>query len=421
MLGVPGLLNAYRAGNVTLANAPGTGVADDKAVYATCPEMIRYYLGEEPILGNVPTYLGVDEDDRSYMLEHLDELVVKAVDGSGGYGMLIGPVSSAEERERVPPPDRGRPARLHRAADARPEPHADLPRRAAPGARRPAARSCSRAAITSVVPGGLTRVALRDGLAGRQLLAGRRQQGHLGAALLMLSRVAESLYWMARYIERAEDTSRAAARRTSTACSTPTCPTAGAAGASWCCCSAATSVFREHFDDYSAQAVTEFMLWHPANPDAVTACVGARAGERARRARADLERDVGAPQPAAPARLAHAAGGRARLAARVLRAHPRGSHAFQGVDEGDAAARRGVRVPPARRAPRAGRHDDAPARGQGARPAAGRAGVGRRTTRSRACCARAAPSRPSASRAATSCAPRASSRSCCSSAACRAR
>ena len=138
MLGAPGVLNAYRAGNVTIANAPGTGVADDKAVYRYVPEMIRYYLGEEPILANVPTYLGIIEDDRRYMLEHLEELVVKTVDGSGGYGMLIGPVSSAEERDDVPAPHPGRAARVHRAAHARAEPHADLPRGAAPRAHRPA-------------------------------------------------------------------------------------------------------------------------------------------------------------------------------------------------------------------------------------------------------------------------------------------
>jgi uncharacterized circularly permuted ATP-grasp superfamily protein len=99
LLGVPGLFNAYRAGNVTLANAVGSGVADDKAVYAYVPEMIRYYLGEEPVLANVPTYLGTREQDRRYMLEHLDELVVKSVDESGGYGMLVGPHASAAERE----------------------------------------------------------------------------------------------------------------------------------------------------------------------------------------------------------------------------------------------------------------------------------------------------------------------------------
>ena len=100
MLGVPGLLNAYRAGNVALANAVGTGVADDKAVYAFVPEMIRYYLAEEPILDNVTTYLALREKEREHILANLDKLVVKAVNESGGYGMLIGPHSTAEERDR---------------------------------------------------------------------------------------------------------------------------------------------------------------------------------------------------------------------------------------------------------------------------------------------------------------------------------
>jgi len=100
LLGAAGLLNAYRAGNVTLANAIGTGVADDKAIYPFIPAMIRYYLGEEPLLEQVPTHLATDDTDRAYILEHLEELVVKAVDQSGGYGMLIGPQSTAAERER---------------------------------------------------------------------------------------------------------------------------------------------------------------------------------------------------------------------------------------------------------------------------------------------------------------------------------
>jgi uncharacterized circularly permuted ATP-grasp superfamily protein len=98
-LGVPGLFNAYRAGNVTLANAIGTGVADDKAMYAYVPAIIRYYLGEDPILANVQTYLLTNDSQRNYVLEHLDQLVVKAVGESGGYGMLIGPHSTREERE----------------------------------------------------------------------------------------------------------------------------------------------------------------------------------------------------------------------------------------------------------------------------------------------------------------------------------
>ncbi|TWT82258.1 hypothetical protein CA13_37200 [Planctomycetes bacterium CA13] len=97
-LGVAGLMRAYRAGNVALANAPGTGVADDKVIYAFVPQMIDYYLGEQPILANVPTYVCQQEEDRNYVLDHLDELVVKAAGESGGYGILIGPHATDDER-----------------------------------------------------------------------------------------------------------------------------------------------------------------------------------------------------------------------------------------------------------------------------------------------------------------------------------
>ncbi|MBX7209356.1 MAG: circularly permuted type 2 ATP-grasp protein [Verrucomicrobiaceae bacterium] len=99
LLGVPGLVRAYTVGNVALANSIGTGVADDKATYAYVPKMIRYYLDQEPILPNVPTYLGGEPDDRAYILEHLDSLVVKAVNESGGYGMLMGPSSTQGQRD----------------------------------------------------------------------------------------------------------------------------------------------------------------------------------------------------------------------------------------------------------------------------------------------------------------------------------
>ena len=98
-LGVPGLFNAYRAGNVTLANALGTGVADDKAVYALVPKIIKYYLDEDPILNNVETFLMGETKEREHVLAHLEKYVVKAVGESGGYGMLIGPHSTAEQRE----------------------------------------------------------------------------------------------------------------------------------------------------------------------------------------------------------------------------------------------------------------------------------------------------------------------------------
>ena len=162
-LGVPGLFNAYRAGNVMLANAIGTGIADDKAVYAYVPAIIRYYLGEDPILANVQTYLLTDRTQRNYVLEHLDELVVKAVGESGGYGMLIGPHSTAEQREefrqRIEAEPRNyiaqptlslsrAPCFLEGEAQAR---HVDL---------RPYILYGEN---VTLVPGGLTRVALRRG------------------------------------------------------------------------------------------------------------------------------------------------------------------------------------------------------------------------------------------------------------------
>ncbi|MCX7970675.1 MAG: circularly permuted type 2 ATP-grasp protein [Negativicutes bacterium] len=100
LLGVPGLINAYRAGNVTICNAPGTGVADDKAIYIHVPDMIRFYLGEQPIISNVPTYVLQREEDRRYVLDHLTEMVVKHTSLSGGYGMLIGPQAGREELDK---------------------------------------------------------------------------------------------------------------------------------------------------------------------------------------------------------------------------------------------------------------------------------------------------------------------------------
>jgi len=163
MLGVAGLMNAYRAGNVTLANAVGTGVADDKAVYAYVPEMIRFYLSEEPILQNVPTYLGCHDEDRAYMLDHLDELVVKCANESGGYGMLIGPHASGAERQEFAQRIRAQPrnyiAQPTLALSRHPTYvdgllegcHVDL---------RPYILCGER---VTIVPGGLTRVALRRG------------------------------------------------------------------------------------------------------------------------------------------------------------------------------------------------------------------------------------------------------------------
>jgi uncharacterized circularly permuted ATP-grasp superfamily protein len=162
-LGVPGLFNAYRAGNVAITNAIGTGVADDKAIYAYVPAIIKFYLGEDPILPNIPTYLLSQPSDLSYVCDHLDELVVKAVGESGGYGMLIGPHATVAERDefrhRILANPRNyiaqptlalsrAPSFLGNSVEAR---HVDL---------RPYVLFGERCTL---VPGGLTRVALRRG------------------------------------------------------------------------------------------------------------------------------------------------------------------------------------------------------------------------------------------------------------------
>jgi uncharacterized circularly permuted ATP-grasp superfamily protein len=164
VLGVPGLLEAYKLGRVAIANAPGTGVADDKVIYAFVPKMIRYYLNEEPILPNVTTYVCSDHEQRRYVLAHLDELVVKAANEAGGYGMLIGPCSTAEQRAEFAMKIQQDPrnyiaqptltlSRVPTLVDDHFEGrHVDL---------RPYVL-CGRSGIW-VLPGGLTRVALRKG------------------------------------------------------------------------------------------------------------------------------------------------------------------------------------------------------------------------------------------------------------------
>ena len=163
-LGISGMFNAYRSGNVTLANAIGTGIADDKALYAYVPKIIKYYLDEDPILNNVETYLMTEKASRDFALENLNKLVVKAVGESGGYGMLIGPHSTAMEREdfrqRILADPRNyiaqptislstAPCFVDGKIEAR---HVDLRPYILFGEEK-----------TTIVPGGLTRVALRKG------------------------------------------------------------------------------------------------------------------------------------------------------------------------------------------------------------------------------------------------------------------
>jgi len=113
----PGLMAAYRAGNITIANAPGAGIADDKAVYSFMPEIVRYYMDEEPLLPNVETWRCREPDALAYALDNLGKMVVKLVDGSGGYGMLVGPTATKREDREVPRCAGCRAAPLHRPAD----------------------------------------------------------------------------------------------------------------------------------------------------------------------------------------------------------------------------------------------------------------------------------------------------------------
>lgn len=164
LLGVRGLMRAWRAGKVAIANAPGTGVADDKIIYTYVPDMIRFYLGEEPILPNVPSFLCMRDEDRAYVLDHLDELVLKPANESGGYGMLIGPAATRVQRADFAARIRGQPRNYmaqpllslstvptftdHDGVAPR---HVDL---------RP---FVLQGRSLSVTKGGLTRVALREG------------------------------------------------------------------------------------------------------------------------------------------------------------------------------------------------------------------------------------------------------------------
>ncbi|SFP50786.1 circularly permuted type 2 ATP-grasp protein [Tranquillimonas alkanivorans] len=163
MLGVPGLMNVYRSGGVTIASAPGAGVADDKAIYTYVPEMVRFYLGEEPILNNVPTWQCAKSDDCAYVLDNLSELVVKEVHGSGGYGMLVGPKATQEQvaafAEKIKADPDNYIAQPTLALSTTPTfveegvapRHVDL---------RP---YCLVGETVELVPGGLTRVALTEG------------------------------------------------------------------------------------------------------------------------------------------------------------------------------------------------------------------------------------------------------------------
>ncbi len=163
LLGVPGLMRAMMAGNITVVNAPGTGIADDKAIYTYVPDMIRFYLNEEPVIPNVPTYCCERPDDLAYVLENLADLVVKEVHGSGGYGMLVGPTSTPEEV-----------AAFYKKVEANPENYIAQPTLSlstspilTPDGMSPRHVDLRpyviSGATTSLIPSGLSRVALTEG------------------------------------------------------------------------------------------------------------------------------------------------------------------------------------------------------------------------------------------------------------------
>ena len=299
LLGVPGLMGAYRAGNVALANAVGNGVADDKAIYAYVPDVHPLLPGRraDPAQRGHLSLLAA-RAISAYVLDHLPELVVKAVGESGGYGMLIGPAADeADDRRfpraasrpirattsrsrcvglsRVPSYDRGR------AAHGRPprRPAALLPVRRREGDDR-AGRPDARGAAAR--------------LAGGEFLAGRRQQGYLGPAgrrLEMLSRIADSLFWLARYMERAEDTARILdvnyhmlleqSQQTYRLRWEPLIVMAGRAGA----------LPRSSTTRPSAQTVFEFLAFREDNPSSIVQCI-TKARENARTIRDRISREM---------------------------------------------------------------------------------------------------------------------------------
>ena len=180
-LGVPGIMDVYRAGNITIANAPGTGIADDKAIYSYMPEIIEFYTGRKAILGNIPTWRCSEPDSLKYVLEHLDELVVKEVHGSGGYGMLVGPTATKKEREDFAKKLAARPANYIA------QPTLSLstcPILTEAGTCAAPCRSQALRAGLRPHPDRARRADARGAqgrLAGRQLLARRRHQGYVGA------------------------------------------------------------------------------------------------------------------------------------------------------------------------------------------------------------------------------------------------
>ncbi len=293
-LGVAGLMDLYRAGRVTIVNAPGGGIADDKAVYSYVPDIVQFYTGQRPILQNVPTWRCSIPAELDHVLAHLPELVVKEVHGSGGYGMLVGPTASRRELEAFREKLRSAAGELYRAADAGALhlPGADAER----GRAAPRRSEALRAGVGPRAPGAGRADArgAEEGLARRQLLAGRRHQGHLGAAGLgtMLARTAESLFWMSRYMERAENMARLAEAGFRISLT----PEAGVDGhrEEWRSTLAGAGVLDQFLDKYgdaSFDSAIAFILFDEDNSSSVRSCLE-NARTNARSVRTKITRDM---------------------------------------------------------------------------------------------------------------------------------
>ena len=443
MLGCPGLMNAARAGNVTIANAVGNGVADDKLVYTYLPDLIRYYLGEEPVLANVDTWRLGEAAHREEVLDRLDELVLKPVDGSGGKGIVIGPA-------RPPPSSRCCAARCSRTrVRGSPSPSSSCRRcrRSSRSGMRPRHVDLRPFAVNDghkvwVLPGGLTRVALPEGelivnssrgggskdtwvLAGgravapapaapapevhappldtgpaieSRLDAGRAASSRRGG--VVLSRIAESLFWIGRYVERAEDTARILDVQTQMMVEDPSVDIDSA-------CRTLLGVMGTEIPEgrltLEVVAVPAGLRHRRGHVDHRRRIGGAR--ESARRARETLSTDLWEVINSTYRTIASGRFRAMRTPGRVpLGARAGGRH--QRHRRRDDEPRRGLAVPDPRPVPRARRHDRPAGRHLGAEPRD-------RTPRGRPRCAPAAPtsrscaptaaSRPTARRRSTSC------------------
>lgn len=293
-LGVAGLLNAYRAGNITLANAIGTGIADDKSIYPYVPDMIEFYLGEKPILNNVPTYQCRKAEDLAYTLANIERLVVKETHGAGGYGMLVGPASTKAEIAQfkeilIKHPDQyiAQPtlalSTCPTFVDSGIAPrHIDL---------RPFVLSGK---TIKMVPGGLTRVALKEG----SLVVNSSQGGGTKDTWVledwiesaMLSRTADCLYWMARYTERAENTARMLDVNYQTSLLPQPAEYRDQSWRKLLTISKLESMFLERSSAMNRENILRFMIEDANNPSSIVSCLrAARENARAIRGRITSE------------------------------------------------------------------------------------------------------------------------------------